>query len=382
MKNLLQKARHLFEEKFNKSAEFVVRAPGRVNLIGEHTDYNDGFVLPIALNKGICIAVSENKRRTVNIVAGNFSPTIQKVDLELLKKSDDGWLEYLKGIINELELHYQCKLKGFDAAIVGDLPIGAGLSSSAALELAFAKAFTYINQIEWQPKVAAQLAQRAENNWVGVNCGIMDQLISAMGKTGHALLIDCRSLECKPLPLPKDATVIVMDTATRRELVASAYNEHRQQCELAAKTLQVKALRDASLSDLDQLRADLDEQVYARAKHVITECDRTLVAQETMLSGDVKILGELFKQSHQSLADDFNVTNTALDSIVALANDHAACYGARMTGAGFGGCAIALIQSSQVDSFCKQIAADYFAAMQLEANIFPVTAQDGVAIVA
>jgi len=381
MKDLQEQVIALHYKTFKQNPKFIVRAPGRVNLIGEHTDYNDGFVLPIALDKAIWLAVSENNQREVNLVAGNYAAEIKSADLENLQKNDSGWLEYLKGVAVELEQHCQSKLTGFNAAIISDIPIGAGLSSSAALELAFARAFAEINQITWQAKEMACLAQRAENNWVGVKCGIMDQLISAMGQANHAMLIDCRHLTGTATPLPSNTSIVVMDTATRRELVTSAYNERREQCEHAAKFLQVKALRDAKLEDLQQLKNNVEEKVYRRAKHVITECLRTLDARKAMLQNDSVALGKLFKQSHQSLADDFNVTNSALDQIVAIANRHVACYGARMTGAGFGGCAVALVKTEGIEDFCQRVTDQYFIATQLQANIFAVNATDGTAII-
>ena len=381
MKPLQEQVHTLYQAAFSRTPQFVVRAPGRVNLIGEHTDYNDGFVFPIALDKAVWLAVSANHKREVNVVAGNYAAEVKSINLAKLEKNNSGWLEYLKGMAYELEAHYQDKLQGFDAAIISDVPIGAGLSSSAALELAFARAFVEVNNLTWQAKTMAQIAQRAENNWVGVQCGIMDQLISAMGKADHAVLIDCRNLECTATPLPKHSTMVVMDTATRRELVSSAYNERRVQCEDASQALDVKVLRDATLEALQKIKNDLEEKVYRRAKHVITECSRTLAAQAAMLQNDNVKLGQLFKQSHQSLAEDFNVTNAALDQIVAIANMHTACYGARMTGAGFGGCAVALVETTQVDYFCQQVKQQYFSAMQLQANIFAVQATAGTAIV-
>jgi len=225
--------------------------------------------------------------------------------------------------------------------------------------MATARAFAAVSGLEWQPAVMAKLGQRAENEWVGVNCGIMDQLISAAGTANHALLIDCRSLQTRPVPFPPAVAVVVLDTSTRRGLVDSAYNERRAQCESAAEFFGVPALRDVQLSLFERAAGDLDDTTHRRALHVITENDRTLQAVEAMRRGEVSALGVLMNKSHESLRDDYEVSSDALNAMVECAQAHDACYGARMTGAGFGGCAVALIRAEAAEDFVEATAAGY-----------------------
>lgn len=375
---LQQQAIDLFEQKFGYLPSFLVQAPGRVNLIGEHTDYNEGFVFPIAIDKAVYVAFAITNTGFANIVTGNLKKRKHQFSLRAIKHDNRDWLEYVKGVAFHLQQQFGVEFSGIDAVVFSDVPMGAGLSSSAALELAFARALSHAANLLWQPEQMAVLAQRAENQWVGVNCGIMDQLISALGKENCAVLIDCRDLSSQAVTLPKDCAVVVMDTSTRRGLVESAYNERRQQCEQAANTLGLTSLRDATLEQL--MQASLPSQVKQRARHVISENQRTLDAKQAMLDDEPEVLGELFNQSHASLRDDFEVTNKALDVIVELAQQHPACYGARMTGAGFGGCAVALIKPELVGEFCSAIEKSYHQTMELDANVFLVRATDGVNI--
>jgi galactokinase len=261
--------------------------------------------------------------------------------------------------------------------IGGDVPRGAGLSSSAALELVTMRVFTELTRAEWQPAEAALLGRRVENEWIGVNSGIMDQMVVASATAGHALLLDCRSLETEHVPLPADTAVIVLDTATRRGLVESAYNERRRQCELAAATLGVTALRDVDSATLRKRAGELDETTFERARHVVTENERTLQAVAAMRSGQLARLGELMDASHASLRDDFQVTNAELDIIVASAQSQPACYGARMTGAGFGGCAVALVDADAAPVFIDAVAREYVSATGLEPEAYICRAADG-----
>ncbi len=380
MEVIQQRLQEIYQQHFKTLPKYFARAPGRVNLIGEHTDYNDGFVFPMAIDLSIWIAFTPNQQRHIRVVAADFESEIHDIDLANIESDREGWWEYIKGMANELQTHFSCDLMGFDAVILSDVPIGAGLSSSAAFELAIARALVQTNKIEWRPVLMAQLAQRAENKWVGVNCGIMDQLISAVGEENHAVLIDCRDLTHESIPLPKNTAVVIMDTSTRRGLVDSHYNERREQCLQAAEALGLPALRDATLDDLPKLKTLVDETVFKRARHVITENERTLCAKQAMLDNDAPALGELFKQSHLSLANDFAVTNAALDSIVGIANGLTACFGARMTGAGFGGCAVALVAADEVERFCDDVSKRYHEVMGLNAAIFAVEAVDGVSL--
>ena len=250
-------------------------------------------------------------------------------------------------------------LRGWQGVMAGDVPIGSGLSSSAALELAVARAFQAVSAFTWGAATVARLAQRAENEWVGMNCGIMDQMISAAGVAGSALLIDCRSLETRQVPLPPESVVVVMDSMTRRGLVDSAYNERRAQCEAAARHFGVRALRDVDEVGFAARAAQLDGLTRRRARHVIAENARTLAAADAMLAGDAGRLGVLMNASHDSLRDDFEVSTDALNALVDSARRQPGCFGARLTGAGFGGCAVALVHGESVETFVAAVTRDY-----------------------
>ncbi len=368
-----------FVHRFDEPARWIVRAPGRVNLIGEHTDYNDGFVLPMAIDRAVWIALRPRNDRRVVVHSVDYQQAAE-FSLDAVTRENAGWIEYVKGTAWSLQ-DAGYALTGWEGVLIGDVPLGAGLSSSAALEMATARAFAVAGNLAWEPARMAKLGQRAENQWVGVNCGIMDQLISAVGQADRAVLIDCRSLETQSVPLPAGAVVVVLDTATRRGLVDSAYNERRAQCEAAARFFNVAALRDVDLERFRQAcqEADasdspegpsgcmeqtetapvLDPVTQRRARHVISENERTVRAADVMRRGDAVELGRLMNLSHASLRDDYEVSSDALNAIVDAATAHSACYGARMTGAGFGGCAVALVQAAAIDDFVRQTAEAY-----------------------
>lgn len=377
--SLQQEVIAIFEEHFNSLPNFVVRAPGRVNLIGEHTDYNDGFVLPLAIDRAVWIALQPRPDGGVTAHSIDNDETLE-FSLESIQNGGDGWAEYLKGVAWALQ-QTGYHLRGWQGVVVGDVPMGAGLSSSAALELATARAFAAVSGWPWEASAMARLCQRAENEWVGVNCGIMDQMISAAGVAGHALLIDCRSLETSPAPLPPATAVVVLDTATRRGLVESAYNERRAQCEAAARFFGVPALRDVSPTQFETQAGQLDKLIRRRARHIITENERVLQAVEAMQRGDPVELGQLMNASHTSLRDDFEVTNEALNTMVENAQKESNCYGARMTGAGFGGCAVALVRAEAARQFATTVGASYQTATGLKPAIYVCTATNGAEVV-
>lgn len=378
--SLQERVTQEYIERFGERPLFVVRAPGRVNLIGEHTDYNDGFVLPMAIDREICIALSPRNDGRVLLYSLDLDNPAD-FSLNDFEKSDEGWVEYVKGMawaLQESGFH----LTGWQGVSAGDIPVGAGLSSSAALELAVARAFATVSDLPWDAAQMALLGQKCENKWVGVNCGIMDQMISAAGKKGHALLIDCRSLETCLVPLPTETAVIVLDTATRRGLVDSAYNERRQQCEEAAAYFGVPALRDVDIETFNAKADGLDPLTRKRARHIITENQRTLDAMAAMLQDEPRILGKLINESHTSLRDDFEVSSDELNQIVtcALRRD-TAIFGARMTGAGFGGCAVALVRDYHAKAFAKAVAACYQAATGLQPNIYICYPSEGASFI-
>jgi galactokinase len=300
-------------------------------------------------------------------------------DVPDVSHTGDGWAEYVKGVAWALA-QAGFRLEGWEGVMSGNVPRGAGLSSSAAVELGAMRAFAAVGDIPWKPTDMALLGQRVENRWIGVNSGIMDQLVVAAGRRDHALLIDCRSLEIQPAPLPDGAAVVVLDTSTRRGLVDSAYNERREQCEAAARFFGVPALRDLDLTAFQSGAQALEPVARRRARHVVTENARTLEAADAMRVADVARLGRLMNESHASLRDDFEVTNDALDTIVQLAQADPACFGARMTGAGFGGCAVALVSGVDAPRFIDQIAASYRQAINLEARAYVCRAAAGASI--
>ena len=357
-----------FEDHFNGKAAVIVRAPGRVNLIGEHTDYNEGYVLPMAIDRAIWIALRPRQDTHVTVYSADLHESAS-FELGSLNK-EGGWIEYIKGVAHQL-VRAGYSPGGWEGVLAGDVPQGAGLSSSAALELATARAFAALSALEWEPKRMARLCQRAENEWVGVNSGIMDQMASAASTAGHALFLDCRTLETQHLPLPEGVSVVVLDTSTRRGLVGSAYNERREQCEAAARFFGVGALRDVSVEEFERRREEMpDQAVMRRARHIVTEDQRVLDSVEAMRAGDAARLGRLFNESHASLRDDLEVTNEALNQIVAAAQSRPECYGARMTGAGFGGCAVALVRSGAVEGFKKAVSAAYKRSSGLDAKVY------------
>lgn len=348
-----------FRARFGSEPAWVARAPGRVNLIGEHTDYNDGFVLPLAIERAVWIALRPRTDRRVVARSLDFAEELD-VSLDALARGGAGWGEYVKGTAWALAEAGHA-LEGWEGVVGSDVPIGAGLSSSAALELATARAFAAVSVLAWDAAAMARLAQRAENAWVGMNCGIMDQMISAAGQEDHAVLIDCRSLETEAVPLPPGTAVVILDTATRRGLVDSEYNERRARCEAAAAHFGVPALRDVSPETLAARGAELDGVTLRRARHVVTEDARTRASVAAMRRGDAAALGAQMDAGHVSLRDDFEVSSPALDAMVEIARAHPGCLGARMTGAGFGGCAVALVRREAADDFVGSVAAEYAA---------------------
>ena len=368
-----------FTEQFGGEPTLIARAPGRVNLIGEHTDYNDGFVLPMAIDRAVWIALRPRDDRRVALRSMDFRQTAV-IDLDTLTHADRGWAEYVRGVAWSLTQGGHALTSGWDGVMTGNVPRGAGLSSSAALELAAARAFAATSDLEWEPAEMARVAQRAENEWVGVNCGIMDQMISAAGEEGHCLLIDCRSLETNSVPLPPNTSVMILDTGTRRGLVDSAYNERRAQCEAAAAFFGVLALRDVDVPTFERRARELDPDMRTRARHVITENARTLRAADALERGDAAEVGWLMDESHRSLRDDFEVSRIELDTIVTIARSNEGCHGARMTGAGFGGCAVALVESAAAAEIARDVAHRYTAAHGLAPAVYVTAAVEGASL--
>jgi galactokinase len=344
MRKMEQRAVQAYRDRFLGEPMLVASAPGRINLIGEHTDYNGGFVLPCAIDKRVAVAIGFGDLQL-------FSADLQEI-CPLQKKREGSWADYPSGIVWALK-ERGFDIKSFQGAFAGDVPLGSGLSSSAAIEAATAIALDEFFNLGMDKKELALLCQHAENAFVGVNSGIMDQYASLLCQAGKALLIDCRSLEAKQIPLKlaeADLTLLVCDTCVSRELGATGYNERRQACERAAYTLGVKELRDADLEDLDKLSGE----EYKRARHVITENERVLQAVQALQRQDFGAFGQLMYASHLSLRDDYEVSTPELDAFVDMALQSSA-LGARLTGAGFGGCAIALIRREEVGVLMRNV---------------------------
>jgi galactokinase len=371
-----------FEQRFSNKPQFLVKTPGRVNLIGEHTDYNEGFVLPIAIDRYISLAFNPRNDYFVNLYSMDYH-NLSSFCLEDLFNSSAAkkeWDEYVKGVAWALQEKHGT-LRGFDGVLCGNIPKGAGLSSSAALELTIAKALSFTSKLPETAVEMARICQYAENKWVGVNCGIMDQMAVASGKSNHAIFIDCRSLETKLIPMPKNASIVIMDTMKRRGLVDSEYNKRRQQCEEAADIMAVASLRDIDFTAWENNRDKLSGDLLKRARHVVTENQRVLHAIEAMNNSDAVLLGELMNASHESLRSDFEVSCAELDLIVQFARQATGCFGARMTGAGFGGCAIALVKEKYADDFTAQVAEQYQVATGLKPELYVTQAMDGVSLI-
>ena len=360
----------------------VFRAPGRVNLIGEHTDYNEGFVLPMAIDRETVIAIAPRPDRMLQVWSLNLDDS-QELDLNKLGAGRRGmWIDYVEGIASALASR-GITLKGAEIALNSDVGIGSGLSSSAALETAVGKALVSISGIQLDPLSLALVGQTAEHVHVGIHCGIMDQFTSVHARKGHAILLDCRSLEAKQIPLNLgECRVVICDSRVRHTLASSEYNRRRQDCESAVKSLSavlpgIHALRDVTLDQLEKHRSRLDDTVYHRCRHVISENDRTLKAAEALTAGNVAGMGRLMAESHRSLRDDYEVSCSELDILVERAAAQPGVLGARMTGGGFGGCTVNLVSRSEFRSFRQRVTEEYQARTGISPEIFAAEASAG-----
>ncbi|MCG9722363.1 galactokinase [Shewanella sp. Isolate7] len=379
MSNTAQRANKLFVQTFGTTADDLYRAPGRVNLIGEHTDYNDGFVLPAAINFHTIIAVKQRDDDKFRAVSDAFPGKIHTWHFghEGTTDPDDTWVKYLKGFTAAV-CASGLPAKGMDLAVVSNVPLGAGLSSSAALELAFGTALNDASQLRLSPLAVAQMAQRGENQYVGCACGIMDQMISAMGEEEHALLIDCEDLDSEPVPIPESLSLIIVNSNVPRGLVDSEYNLRREQCEQVAEHFGVESLRHLDLRTLENAKEELPEVCYRRARHVLSENRRTQNAAHALEAGNIARLSELMAQSHQSMRDDFEITVPEIDKLVeiidAVVGDRG---GVRMTGGGLGGCVVALVDHDLTDAVVEAVERQYHTATGLEASVYLCSASQG-----
>jgi galactokinase len=359
----------------------LFRAPGRVNLIGEHTDYNDGFVMPVAIDFFTQILLFPLDAPVLEFYSDNFKEKVV-LDFDNLPKSKSRhWSDYVVGVALML-MREGHELRGARLMIASDVPIGSGLSSSAALEVATAYALAVSSDLKIERVELAKLCRRAENEFVGARVGIMDQFVSFFGQTDKALLLDCRSLEFEHLPVPPSAQLVICNTMVKHDLASSAYNERRQQCEEGVERLRtvlpnVTALRDVTSQQLEEHRKELREVIYRRCRHVVTENERVLDAACALKQGDVAKFGQLMNQSHQSLRDDYEVSCAELDLMVGLARQVEGVFGARMTGGGFGGCTVNLVRRERVHEFQNAVAAGYQEATGLTPEIYICKAVKG-----
>jgi len=372
-----------FQHAFAFPPSHIFRAPGRVNLIGEHTDYNDGFVLPMAIDRAVWIAARRRDDQRVRMLALDFGNARAefRLDQPIERDSANAWSNYVRGVAWALQQH-GAKLCGLDLAIHGNVPRGSGLSSSAALEVCAATTFVEMASVAISKIEIAQLCQRAENDFVGVKCGIMDQFVSTLAQEEHALWIDCRDLSYQSVPLPRGATIVICDTAKRRGLVDSEYNTRRAECEQAARFFGVKALRDVSIEMFKQRAQDLPRIVAQRARHVITENARVLEAVAAAKQNDLATFGALMNASHESLRDDYQVSCSELDTMVEIARTQRGCLGARLTGAGFGGCTVNLVLDDAVEAFVANVAREYQQRTGFTPHLYVCRAMGGASRVA
>jgi galactokinase len=379
MTTLKEKTTQLFKQHFGPEPARFFRAPGRVNLIGEHTDYNGGFVLPCAINYETVIAVQPRDDDRVSVVAADFNGPASHFSLAgpILPDQAAPWSNYVRGVAWALQQRGY-RLRGANMVIAGDVPLGAGLSSSASLEVAAATAWQELSRLDIDGKTIALIGQQAENEFVGMRCGIMDQFIAALGQADRALLIDCRSLDYQAVPIPPDVAIIIANSNVKRGLVESEYNTRRQECEAAAAHFGVPTLRDVP-ADLFALHEDeLDVTVAKRARHVITENGRTEAAAAALARGDLTEMGRLMAESHASMRDDFEITVPAIDALVEIAAGVIGqAGGARMTGGGFGGCIVALAPRDLAPQVEAAIAEKYPAAAGLMATVYICRASAG-----
>ncbi len=381
----IQQAQQKYQELYHQAPTLTVYAPGRVNIIGEHTDYNDGFVMPCAINFGTAVTGTPREDATWKVYAADLNAKDEFSLAEPIIQSRHKWANYVRGVVKFIQARCPDFKQGANIVISGNVPLSSGLSSSAALEVSVGKFCQQLGQLPLTHTDIALIGQQAENQFVGANCGNMDQLISALGQKDHLLMIDCRSLETQPTPVPQDVSVIIVNSNVPHDLVTGEYNTRRQQCEQAAQFFGVKALRDVSVNEFKAKEAELtalDPVVAKRARHVVTENQRVLDAVEALKHNDLSRLGELMGQSHDSMRDDFEITVPQIDYLVELAQLVIGKNGgARMTGGGFGGCIVALAPHDKVEAVRKIIEDNYQKQTGLTPSFYVCTASQGVSVV-
>ncbi|MBK7306809.1 MAG: galactokinase [Chitinophagaceae bacterium] len=377
---MLEKITSVFTEKF-AAQPVVFRSPGRINILGEHTDYNEGFVLPAAIDKSIYVAITKRADKQINLYAGDFNENFT-TDTDNIKPAPIQWPNYILGVVDQLQKHGHT-IGGFNLVIDGDIPIGAGLSSSAAVECAVIFALNTIFELGVSRLQMVKLAQKAEHVFAGVHCGIMDQFASMFGKKDHAIKLDCRSLEYEYVPISFSGySIVLFNTNVKHSLDSTEYNTRRKQCEegvsiIAQNHPGVKSLRDVSMAMLKDNVAGVDSMIFKRCKYVVQENQRLLGACDDLKKGDVKALGKKMFETHRGLQYDYEVSCRELDFLVDFVKNNADVAGARMVGGGFGGCTINLVRADAVEKLVEQISTAYLKEMNLPLSVYPVSVENG-----
>ena len=377
----------IFLEKFGNMPEHIARAPGRVNLLGEHVDYNDGFVLPAAIDRATYVALSptDAHHSTLWAVDINQGASFSPADLSQKRQPDSTplpeWAHYPAGVMWALK-EEDFDTPNINAVYLSNVPQGSGLSSSASIEMAFMIAWQTLSDWVLPPMQRALLGQKAENQYVGVNCGIMDQFASACGVENKLLLLDCRSLEWSTIPLPENISIVIADTIIRRKLTSGEYNNRRSACEEAVRLLRqklptIKSLRDINLGDFNRLAGTLPLRIEKRARHVVEEIERSKQAQALLEAGDIRSFGILMNECHTSLRDLYEVSCPELNVMASIAQSIDSCYGARLTGAGFGGCTVNLVESDSVEDFANFLSKGYETETGISPEIYITHASNG-----
>jgi galactokinase len=385
MNEIVDQCVRVFQDRYGEAPQTVVLAPGRVNLIGEHTDYNEGFVLPAAIDRWIAFAARHRSDNQAHIHAVSFDEEVSFTINRRLDRAGD-WGDYARGMVSQFQAA-NLRIGGFDGVIAGNVPLGAGLSSSAALEMAIGRGLLDLFDIQMTGQRLATIGQAAENQFVGVNCGIMDQFISANGRADHALFLDCRDLSFELVPLATDdVKIVICNSGVTRGLTDSAYNDRRAACEQGVRQLSLAtgkaltSLRDVDLEMLEDWRGALTEEGYRRCRHVVAEITRTELAHTTLVGGDLESFGALMRASHESLKVDYEVSGPELDLLVQIAWETPGVLGARMTGAGFGGCTVNLVEADAVDGLIQAVKDSYSSQTDYDAEVYVCRAVNGVGV--
>ena len=384
---IIEHITNIFSETFGEKPAHIARAPGRVNLLGEHVDYNDGFVLPAAIDRATYVAFSPTDSDQTTLLAADLNQRASFSTQTIQSKTETDssplpdWAHYPAGVMWAL-LEAKLSTQAMNAVYASNVPRGSGLSSSASVEMAFMIAWQTLGKWILPAMQCALLGQKAENQYVGVNCGIMDQFASACGVENNLLLLDCRSLEWKTIPLPSDVAIVIADTMVRRKLTSGEYNKRRAACEEAVRLLQkdlphIKSLRDVSVEDFNRFVGKLPEEVSKRARHVVEEIERTSQAESLLEAGNIQHFGKLMNECHASLRDLYEVSCPELDVMVRIAQSLDGCYGARLTGAGFGGCTVNLVALEKAKKFAQTLAEGYQSEAGYQPEIYITRASRG-----